>query len=350
MSVTLGLLDRLDRRYKLLVGLAALVVIAAGIRSAGSILDSLLLALLLTVVVLPAFDALRKRGLSKGIAITATTLLLLGIAIALLGFLGVTGTELVQVLPSYQEKLEAYRANLENMLLARGIQPDKILSLDLINPSRLLGFAANILSSVGQVLSQALLLILIVAFILVETGSRGDSLEAGGLFELMARDVREYLVLTAATGFGFAVIVYFFMLAMGTDLALVWAVLAFVMNFVPSIGMVLSLVPPVLLTLLESSWQRALVILAGFLVLNFVIDNIIKPRMMQSGLDVSPLVALLSLIIWSFLLGPIGALLALPLTIALRRLWQDPPVEGSPPVVVAATPVEPVVAVVPPQP
>src|SRR5688572_17121912 len=116
MSVTLGLLDRLDRRYKLLVGLAALVVIAAGIRSAGSILDSLLLALLLTVVVLPAFDALRKRGLSKGIAITATTLLLLGIAIALLGFLGVTGTELVQVLPSYQEKLEAYRTNLENML------------------------------------------------------------------------------------------------------------------------------------------------------------------------------------------------------------------------------------------
>jgi predicted PurR-regulated permease PerM len=350
VSVTLGLLDRLDRRYRLVVGLAALVVIAAGIRSAGSILDSLLLALLLTVVVLPAFDALRKRGLSKGIAITITTLLLLGIALALLGFLGVTGTELVQVLPSYQEKLEAYRANLENLLLARGIQPDKILSLDLINPSRLLGFAANILSSVGQVLSQALLLILIVAFILVETGSRGDSLEPGGVFELMARDVREYLVLTAATGLGFAVIVYFFMLAVGTDLALVWAVLAFVMNFVPSIGMVLSLIPPVLLTLLESGWQRALVILVGFLVLNFVIDNIIKPRMMQSGLDVSPLVALLSLIVWSFLLGPIGALLALPLTIALRRLWQDPPVASSPPVVVASASAEPPVVVVAPPP
>ena len=166
----------------------------------------------------------------------------------------------------------------------------------------------------------------------------------------MARDVREYLVLTTATGLGFAVIVYFFMLAVGTDLALVWAVLAFVMNFVPSIGMVLSLIPPVLLTLLESGWQRALVILVGFLVLNFVIDNIIKPRMMQTGLDVSPLTALLSLIIWSFLLGPIGALLALPLTIALRRLWQDPPVAPAPPVVVATPPAEPpVVVVAPPQ-
>jgi predicted PurR-regulated permease PerM len=341
MSVTLGLLDRLDRRYRLLVGLAALVVIAAGIRAAGPVLDGLLLALLLTVLVLPAFDALRRRGLSKGIAITLTTLLLIALAVALLGFLGVTGTELVQVLPGYQEKLEAYRHNVENLLLARGIQPDKVISLDLINPSRLLGLAATILSSVGQVMSQAILLILIVAFILVETGSRDDSLEPGGVFALVARDVREYLVLTAATGLGFSVIVYFFMLLMGTDLALVWAVLAFVMNFVPSIGMVLSLIPPVLLTLLESGWQRALVVLVGFLVLNFVIDNIVKPRIMQRGLDVSPLLSLLSLIIWSFLLGPIGALLALPLTIALRRVWQDPPVESSPAVVVAAAASEP---------
>jgi len=348
MSVPLGLLDRLDRRYRLLVGVAALVVIGAGIRAAGPVLDGLLLALLLTVLVLPAFDALRRRGLSKGIAITITTLLLIALAVALLGFLGVTGTQLVQVLPGYQEKLEAYRHNIENLLLARGIQPDKVISLDLISPARLLGLAATILSSVGQVMSQAILLILIVAFILVETGSQDDSLEPGGVFALMARDVREYLVLTAATGLGFSVIVYFFMLLMGTDLALVWAVLAFVMNFVPSIGMVLSLIPPVLLTLLESGWQRAIVILAGFLILNFVIDNIIKPRIMQRGLDVSPLVSLLSLIIWSFLLGPIGALLALPLTIALRRLWQDPPVESSGSVGMASSSPEPVVVTSPP--
>jgi predicted PurR-regulated permease PerM len=126
MSVTLGLIDRLDRRYRLLVGLAALVVIAAGIRSAGSILDGLSWRYSSPSWCCPAFDGLRRRGFSKGIAITITTLLLIGIAVALLGFLGVTGTELVQVLPGYQEKLEVYRANLENLLLARGIQPDKV--------------------------------------------------------------------------------------------------------------------------------------------------------------------------------------------------------------------------------
>ena len=113
------------------------------------------------------------------------------------------------------------------------------------------------------------------------------------------------------------------MLVVGTDLALVWAVLAFVMNFVPNVGIILSVVPPVILTLLELGWQRALVVLAGFLVLNFVVDNLIKPRFMLSGLDVPPLVGLLSLVVWAYLLGPIGALLALPLTIALRRVLRE---------------------------
>jgi AI-2 transport protein TqsA len=81
--------------------------------------------------------------------------------------------------------------------------------------------------------------------------------------------------------------------------------------------------PPIILTLLELSWQRAILVLAGFLVLNFVVDNLVKPRFMQSGLDVPPLVGLLSLVVWAYLLGPVGTLLALPLTIAVRRVLED---------------------------
>jgi len=114
------------------------------------------------------------------------------------------------------------------------------------------------------------------------------------------------------------------MRAVGTDLALVWAVLAFVLNFVPNVGIILSLVPPLVLTLLESGWQRALVILAGYVVLNFIVDNLIKPRFMQTGLDLPPLLGLLSLVVWGYLLGPPGALLAVPLTIAVRRVLQEP--------------------------
>ena len=261
--------------------------------------------------------------MSKGLAVVLTTLLLAGVLIGLLGILGLSGTRLIQVLPQYQDRAQSLQKALADLLVSRGIEPERVFSLDLVDPNRLLGLAAGFLSGLGRVLSQALLLILIVAFFLAERGVRDQTFRPGGTTAQVARDVRQYLVITALTGVGFSVVVYVLMLAVGTDLALVWAVLAFIMNFVPNVGIILSVVPPVILTLLELGWQRALVVLAGFLVLNFVVDNLVKPRFMQSGLDVPPLVGLLSLVVWAYLLGPTGALLALPLTIAIRRVWVD---------------------------
>jgi AI-2 transport protein TqsA len=315
--------DRFDRHYRLLLGTAAFVIIAAGIRVAAELLNSILLAMLLTVTVVPAFDALRRRGVPKGLAVVLTSLLLAGVLVVLLGVLGLSGTRLIAVLPHYQERALSLRTELESLLQAWGIEPERIFSFELVDPNRLLGLAAGFLSGLGQVLSQVLLLILIVAFLLAERGIRDQTFHPGGTAARVARDVRQYLVITALTGLGFSVLVYFLMLAVGTDLPLVWAVLAFIMNFVPNVGIILSVVPPAILTLLELGWQRTVVILAGFLVLNFVVDNLVKPRFMQSGLDVPPIVGLLSLVIWAYLLGPIGTLLALPLTIAVRRVLED---------------------------
>lgn len=315
--------DRSDRHFRLLLGTAAFVIIAAGIREAAEVLNSILLAMLLTVTVVPTFDTLRRRGVSKGVAVILTSLLLVGVLLALLGLLGLSGTRLIRVLPEYQDRALALEQSLEQLLVSRGIDPERIITPDMVNPNRLLGLAAGFLSGLGQVLSQALLLILIVAFFLAERGIRDHTFQPGGTVARVARDVRQYLVITALTGLGFAIVVYVLMLAVGTDLALVWAVLAFIMNYVPNVGIILSVIPPVLLTLLELGWQRAVIVLAAFLVLNFVVDNLVKPRFMQSGLDVPPLVGLLSLVVWAYLLGPIGALLALPLTIALRRVLQD---------------------------
>ncbi|MBA3497433.1 MAG: AI-2E family transporter [Gemmatimonadales bacterium] len=318
------------------------MIIAAGIREAAQVLNSILLAMLLTVTVVPAFDALRRRGASKGVAVALTTLLLAGVLIVLLGILGLSGTRLIQVLPDYQDRAQSLQKSLADLLVSRGIEPERVFSIELVDPNRLLGLAAGFLSGLGRVLSQALLLILIVAFFLAERGIRDHTFRPGGTTARVARDVRQYLVITALTGLGFAVVVYVLMLAVGTDLALVWAVLAFIMNYVPNVGIILSVVPPVILTLLELGWQRALVVLTGFLVVNFVVDNLLKPRFMQSGLDVPPLVGLLSLVVWAYLLGPTGAILALPLTIAIRRVLQeaDVAVPGLGPEASASPPME----------
>jgi predicted PurR-regulated permease PerM len=323
MTLPTGPHERSDRHYRLLIGTAAFVIIAAGIRVAAEVLNSILLAMLLTVTVVPAFDALRRRGVPKGLAVVLTSLLLAGVMVVLLVALGLSGTRLLQVLPHYQERALSLRSEVESLVQAWGIEPERIFSFELVDPNRLLGLAAGFLSGLGRVLSQALLLILIVAFFLAERGIRDQTFHPGGTTARVARDVRQYLAITTLTGLGFSLLVYLLMLAVGTDLALVWSVLAFIMNFVPNVGIILSVVPPAILSLLELGWQRALIVLAGFLVLNFVVDNLVKPRFMQSGLDVPPLVGLLSLVIWAYLLGPIGTLLALPLTIAVRRVLED---------------------------
>ena len=315
--------DRLTRHYRPLLATAALVVIAAGIREAAEVLNSILFAMLLTVTVVPAFEALRRRGVGAGLAVVLTSLLLVVVLLVLLATLGLSGTRLLQVLPHYQDRAQSLQRSIEQILVGRGIDPERVFSLDVLQPNRLLGFAAGILSGLGKALSQALLLILIVAFFLAERGARRRILHPGGTAARVATDVRQYLVITALTGLGFAVAIYALMLAVGTDLALVWAVLAFVMNFVPNVGIILSVVPPALLTVLEYGWQRAVVIIAGFLVLNFLVDNVIKPRYMQSGLDLPPIVSLLSLVVWAYLLGPVGTLLAVPLTLAIRRVLVD---------------------------
>ena len=327
MSLPVTPPPRTDARYRFLIGTAALVIIAAGIHEAAQVLNSILLAMLLTLTVVPAFEALRRRGVPPGVAVVLTTLLLVGGLLLLLGILGFSGTRLLQVLPHYQDRAQSLRQELETLLAARGIEPGRVLSLDLVDPNRLLGLAAGILSGLGAVLSQALLLILIVAFFLAERSVRDRMVQPRGTAERVARDIRQYLGITALTGLAFSVLVYVLMLIIGTDLALVWAVLAFIMNFVPNVGIILSVVPPVLLTLLEHGWQRALLVLAVFLVLNFVVDNLVKPRFMLSGLDLPPIVGLLSLLVWAYLLGPVGALLAIPLTIAIRRVLGDADVE-----------------------
>src|SRR5829696_7078147 len=127
MTVSSSSLNRSDRHYRLLIGTAAFVIVAAGIREAAPVLNSILLAMLLTVTVVPAFDALRRRGVSRGLSVVLTSLLLAGALVLLLGVLGLSGTRLIQVLPHYQDRAQALRHSLESLLVARGIEPQRVL-------------------------------------------------------------------------------------------------------------------------------------------------------------------------------------------------------------------------------
>jgi predicted PurR-regulated permease PerM len=171
-------------------------------------------------------------------------------------------------------------------------------------------------------------MLILVAYMLIESldfpAKIKKSLRAGSpippQLTKTGESLRSYISLTVWLSALNAVIMTIIMFIVGVDFALLWGILVFVMGFIPYVGFVIALIPPTVLALLEGGVVEAVIILAAFLIVNTIIDNVFKPRMMGKGLALSPLVIMLSLFLWAWVLGPMGALLAVPMTIIVKEL------------------------------
>lgn len=135
--------------------------------------------------------------------------------------------------------------------------------------------------------------------------------------------MRSYITVNSIFGLIAAVINTALLLALGVDFAFLWGVLSFLLSFVPNIGFVVALVPPAALALIEFGFSRALFVVGGYTIINFLVDNVIKPRFVAESVDLAPIIVVLSLLFWSWLLGPMGALVAVPLSIAAKFLFES---------------------------
>ena len=125
-------------------------------------------------------------------------------------------------------------------------------------------------------------------------------------------------MINALFGLGAAILNTIVLLSLGVDFAFLWGVLSFLLSFVPNIGFIIALVPPTVLALIEFGFTRAAIVLGGYILINFVSDNVIKPKFVGETIGLSPLVVVISLFFWAWLLGPLGALVAVPLSIAVK--------------------------------
>jgi predicted PurR-regulated permease PerM len=221
-----------------------------------------------------------------------------------------------------------FKEAIEKFFLAKGINVAQPSTLDFFSPSRIIETITLFLKGVSQALSNSLLLILIIVFMLLESsifpvklhlGLRGNT-HLINQVDAFNQDIRRYVFITTWTGTLSAIAEYILMLFLGIDLAGLWAILFFLLNFIPGIGFLLAIIPPFLLALLEAGWQKALLLLLGCWLIDNVMDKGIKPRYMQEGLDLSPLVIFLSVLFWTWVLGATGALLAVPLTMMIKKL------------------------------
>jgi len=323
-----------------MVGGASVVVLTAGLKAVAGLLNPVLMAGFLALLLQPFVRRLQKLGVAGGGAVALVVAALVVTGLALVGFVGISLRQVATEIPAYRTQLEGIANSLTQMAAARGFDAAAYVNSALSGPQ--VGRAVlNVMGEVASAFGNMVLTLFIFAFMLGgmwEMERRAskrarDHSPMAARFLAFSETLRGYIGVRAALGLVAAVLDYVLLVALGVDHALLWGVLSFILSFVPNIGFTLSLLPPTLLALLEGGWVRALIVFAAYQVINTVIDNVIGPRFVGRQMQISALLSFLSVIFWAWVLGPTGAILAVPLTVLVTDLVTAP---AEPHLVVAA--------------
>jgi AI-2 transport protein TqsA len=318
--------NKTGKSFQMMVILASFVIIIAGMKAAESIIVPLLLALFITIIALPPFLWLQQKKVPRGLALVILILFFL-IVIFLIGLLiGTSITDFTSNLPLYEQKLQNQTQALVNWLIEKKYIESDFQISNAFKPGVVLDIAGNVFNQLSNLFTNGFLILLTVIFMMLEVSSLPKKInemfanpEASlSRIKAVTQNINKYITLKTIMNLCNALLVTIFLFFMGVDYYLLWGLLAFMLNYIPTIGSFLALLPPALLALVQFGFVEAIIVVIGFVIINTLVGNIIEPRFMGKGLGLSTLVVFLSLIFWGWVLGPIGMLLSVPLTITIK--------------------------------
>jgi predicted PurR-regulated permease PerM len=319
---------------RLLQAAAYVVVVAWGIRAASHILSMILIALLFTYVILPFPKWLMRRfRFRKSMAVVLTVAFVAAIYLVVSAGLVEAAFHMREKLPIYEEHIRTLHERLAGFLTAHGVLSAHVSPGSLYSSDRIMELMRLALPTAFSLVSDRFLIWLLSVIFLVEMAAP-EGAETGPLARNLAYyggDVQAFITISAKTGAINALANLVLLIALGVDFPIVWCFLYFFLHFIPNVGFLISLIPPTLVALLVLGWKRALMVLGALILTEMLGDYVVKPMLMIKGLHVSLLQIMLSLMVWGFLLGPAGAVLAIPLTLTLRRYLERPLMESQPP-------------------
>ena len=310
---------------RFLVVAAAFVIVVSGLKMAGPLLVPFLLAVFIAMIVSPLLAWLKRYHLPNGVAIFVVIALVFSVGLILAAVIGSSVDNFRQDIPTYSAKLTAMSTSIQQWLSQRGIAIDSEQWSSSFNPGAVMGVVGNTLASFGNVMTNAVMILLTVIFILAENVSFGEKLRSATgsnnsqeWLRTFSDSVHSYLAIKAAISLLTGLVIFIWLTILGVDYAVLWGLIAFLLNFIPTVGSFIAAVPAVLLALVQLGVFEAGLTLAGFVVVNLIMGNVLEPRWMGRGLNLSPLVVFVSLVLWGWVLGPVGMLLSIPLTIMLK--------------------------------
>lgn len=306
--------------------LAAAVVVIVGMRIAADVVTPFVIGGFVTLLLLPLNDALVRRGWSRALAVSAATAAYLGVLVIVVIIALMTVGELRTVAPALEAAIDEARADAERSLGA--VLGEAVSAvLDALQPNErtdalLAGGQALLELAIGLGISA-----LVVIYALADApgiASRAQRTAPSGFRDAWTRfagEIQVYFGARALLGVVFALGVGVVLFLLGIDLILLWVLVAFFFSFIPNVGFLFSVIGPTLMALIDQGLWPAFLVVAGYTLVNLITDYVIQPRFMSRELDLSPLVVFVSLFVWAAILGPVGAILALPLTVGVKILF-----------------------------
>jgi predicted PurR-regulated permease PerM len=322
----------LPRGVMIAIGVAAVLVSALGLQAFAGVVAPVFLALVLSITVQPLRRWPVRRGLPAWLGTVLSLVAVYAMVVVLVLILVVSGLQLAGLLDDYAPQFQAFVQSVGDRLQAAGVSQSELDSVKAaLDPGKLVDALVGLLGGVAGILSSIAFLVLLLFFTVTDAGTFTTNLarvhpagrRLAESFQLFAHGSRRYLAVSTIFGAGVALLDVIALTILDIPYAWLWGLLAFITNYIPNVGFIIGLIPPTIVALLEHGPETALAVVIIYCVLNIILQSVIQPRVVGTTVGLSGTLSFLSLLVWSTILGGVGAFLAVPATLFVKAVFVD---------------------------
>ena len=327
----MGNLKSVMSKSSVAVNFAASIIIIAGIMYAASIVTSILMALFISIICAQQIYWLQKKKVPQGLAVAIVFIGIVALFFGLGEIITTSFSSFSEEAPKYEKNLNDMWRSIQQFLHRNGINLNMDEMTNTFEPSKIMGVTAGLLGQLGGFMGNAFTIFFLSLFLLLELNSiplkikaiMKSNTETLLYFDKIGDSIRHYLSIKTLTSLLTGFLIWLCLFIIGVDYAIIWALIAFLLNYIPNIGSIIAAVPAVLFALVQLGFGGVIWTTGAFVAVNMIIGNAVEPKMMGQGLGLSTFVVFLSLLVWGFMLGTVGMFLSIPLTMAIKIMLEQ---------------------------